>query len=160
MSDNVIILRGIENSNFIPREIEASGTVTPGMLLEYTSNSTVKAHSSTGGDAVPRFAVENDAMGKEISDDYSGGSKVKMALCQPGVEVYAKVTSGASTYSAGDLLESAGDGWLKAYTAPAFSGGDISGSEQTIYANAAVAQVVTTVTGSTGSTTRIKVEVI
>lgn len=152
---NKILFKG----NPISKEAEASGAVTPGMLLE-RNGSKIQAHSSTGGDAAPVFADFEDYVGDGITDAYADADRVKFLFCRPGDEINALLTCGATSFSVGDLLESDGNGYLKAYTAPAFSGGDISGSEQTIYANAPVVQVLEATTGSTGSNDRIKVEVI
>lgn len=152
---NKILLKGSP----IAKEAACSGAVTPGMLLD-RNGSKVQAHGSTGGNAEALFADMEDYLGYEISNAYADGDKVKFLFCQPGDEINALLTCGATSFSVGDYLESDGNGYLKAYTAPAFSGGDISGSEQTIYSKAPVAQVLEATTGSTGSNDRITVEVI
>ncbi len=153
---NKILLKG----DPIAKEAEASGAVTPGMLLERTSNGTVKAHSSAAGNAARMFADNEDYMGEGIDTDYADGDRVKFLFCKPGDEINALLTCGATSYSTGDLLESDGAGYLQSYTAQSFSGGDISGSDETVYGESVIAQVIEATTGSTGSHDRIKVEVI
>ncbi|MGM0409197.1 MAG: hypothetical protein ACQEQF_00425 [Bacillota bacterium] len=141
---NKILLKGSP----ISKEAEASGAVTPGMLLERTSNGTVKAHSSANGNAAKIFADNEDYMGEGIDTDYADGDRVKFLFCKPGDEINALLTSGATSYSVGDMLASDGSGYLQAYTTTGADGESIVG------------QVIEATTGSTGSNDRIKIEVI
>ena len=152
---NKILLKG----DPIAKEAEASGSITPGMLLD-RNGSKIQAHGSTGGNAEALFADMEDYVGEGIDTDYADADKVKFLFCRPGDEINALLTCGATAYSIGDYLESDGNGYLKSYSAPEFSGGDISGSNQTIYSKAPVVQAIEATTGSTGSHDRIKVEVI
>lgn len=106
----------------VQKEALASGTVTPGMLLEQTSAAadTVKAHATAGGHAQAAFAVEDDLQGNDIDDNYSAGDRVLYKVFRPGDEVNALLANGQNV-SKGDKLVSNGDGYLKARTYPADS---------------------------------------
>jgi len=101
----------------VQKEALASGTVTPGMLLEQTSAAaaTVKAHAVAGGHAQSAFAVEDDLQGNDIDDNYATGARVLYKVFRPGDEVYALLANGENI-AIGDKLSSNGDGYLKKAT--------------------------------------------
>lgn len=109
MADNQIQLSG----DYIREEALASGTVSPGMLLELTSATadTVKAHATQGGEHERAFAVEDSLQGNEITDDYANGALVQYNIVQPGARVQALLKAGESV-TKGDTLISGGDGTL------------------------------------------------
>lgn len=91
----------------------AAGTITPGMLLEYTSAATVQAHSDADGPVTPiAFALEDELQGNGITDNYSAGDVVQCWVCQRGEQVYALLADGENA-SIGERLVSNGDGYLK-----------------------------------------------
>ena len=96
----------------IAKEATASGSITPGMLIEKITSGSVRAHGSAGCDAQRAFAVEDDLQGKEISEAYSTGNKVLYKVFQRGNEVNARLTT-SQTIGIGDMLESNGDGNLR-----------------------------------------------
>jgi len=96
----------------ISKEANASGSITPGMLIEKLSSGAIRAHGSAGCDAQRAFAVENDLAGEEISHAYTDGEKVMYKVYQRGNEVYARLTT-SQTINIGDTLESNGDGNLR-----------------------------------------------
>jgi len=98
---------------YIRKEGEASGTITPGMLVEFGGSNDLQAHSTAAGIGRKAFAVENDLIGRGIDDDYSAGEVVQYIIPEPGGEVYA-LLAGGETVSKGDALVSAGDGTLAA----------------------------------------------
>ena len=118
--------------------------ITPGMLLT-RSASGVRPHNVAGGEASPAFAVENDLVGGDISDDYAIGADVIYRTFAPGSAVYALAHAGGAAIAKNAFLTSAGDGTL-----------ELVGDDQV-----AVAQALEAVDNSGGGTAvRIKVEVI
>ncbi len=97
-------------------EIEAGGTITPGMLIAEGSAGTVAVHATAGGAVIPLFALEDELQGKEITDNYSSGDKVQCWFPYRGDQVYAILADG-ETAVIGSLLESNGDGTLRVYAA-------------------------------------------
>ena len=117
-------------------ELVAAGTITPGMLVEYTSASKVQAHSTAGGNALPMFALEDELQGNTITDNYSADDQVQVWTPYRGDMVYGILASGQNV-TAGTFLVSNGDGKLKALASDA-SFGDVKTSEIIGIANEAV----------------------
>lgn len=121
MSKYTIIVRSFYNAQ---DEVYATAaTITPGHLIERTSAGKVQKHSTAGGAAQKMFAFEDANQGKKITDDYVASSLVQVWTPGLGDRVYAifDSTSGGSLAD-GDFLESAGDGTLRKWTAPASGG--------------------------------------
>lgn len=97
-------------------EYQASGTITPGMLLEYDSSGKVKAHSAAGQPAVTLFALEDELQGNGVDDNYSANDQVQVWVAQRGEQVYGILANGENV-SIGDYLESNGAGYLQKYAA-------------------------------------------
>jgi hypothetical protein len=139
----------------IINEVEASGVITPGMLLETDSDGKVKAHSSAGGNAVKQFALEDALQGNGIDDDYASGDKVQVWSCVPGEEVYALLKDGENV-GIGDFLESAGAGMLQKHVTG--SAGEVE------YPAGIVAMVLEALdlSGSSGEepTNRVKIRIV
>jgi hypothetical protein len=134
----------------ISKEADASGSITPGMLIEKISSGKVRAHGSAGCDAQRMFAVENDLVGSEIGTAYTDGNKVLYKVFQPGNEVYARLTT-SQTIAIGDYLESNGDGNLRKHASD--SAGVVEYPEGIV----GIAQEAVT---TTSSVARIVVEII
>lgn len=90
-------------------EIEAAGTIKPGMLLEVNSTGKVVAHNSAGENVLPMFALEDELQGKAISETYVSGDKVQVWVPYRGDFVYALLEDG-NNVAIGDFVESAGNG--------------------------------------------------
>jgi hypothetical protein len=103
-------------------EIVAAGAITPGMLIEEGSAGTVVAHNSAGDTVLPMFALEDELQGNDIDDAYASGDPVQCWYPYRGDQVYALLKDG-ETIVVGDLLESAGDGYLQKYVAASAVGG-------------------------------------
>jgi hypothetical protein len=97
-------------------EYVAAGTITPGMVVEYTSAGKVQAHSSAGQNVIPMIATEDELQGNDIDDDYSADDQVFCWIPQRGAQALLIVNNGEDI-SKGDLLESAGNGKVQKYTA-------------------------------------------
>ena len=118
--------------------------ITPGMLVTRTATG-VRPHNVAGGAASPAFAVENDLIGGDISDDYAIGNDVIYRTFAAGSAVYALAHAGGAAIAANALLKSAGDGTL-----------ELAGDDEV-----AVAQALEAVDNSGGGTAvRIKVEIV
>ena len=94
-------------------EAYASGTITPGMLIELDSSGYVKAHATEGGYGERAFAVEDALQGKTVSDNYTTTNPdlVTYILPTKGACVNALLKAGYN-YTIGTELISAGDGTL------------------------------------------------
>jgi len=114
-----IVLKGWDFC--IQNEGVAGGTVTPGHLVKDASG-TITVHNVAGGNVLPRFADRADDMDAGgISDNYASGDTTKYVIPQRGVEIYALLSNEATLgdVTAGDPLESAGDGTLRKHVASA-----------------------------------------
>ena len=94
-------------------EYEASGDITPGMLLKLTSDGKVVALNTT--EAIAFFALEDELQGRGIATDYADGDLVQCWIPYRGDEVYGLLTG--NPVAVGDFVQSAGDGTLQKYAA-------------------------------------------
>ena len=95
-------------------EFEASGTITPGMLLKIHTDGTVRAHATAGGNATKMFALEDELQGNGIDDNYSSGDKVQVMLGRPG-DVVNALLKDDETVTIGEYLESDGEGRVQGH---------------------------------------------
>lgn len=109
MSNIAILLPGY---GVIAKEGLADEAITPGALLERTATGFAN-HGTAAGNAAASFADINPEIGRGLDTDYADGDQIRVAFCAPGVEVNALVAAGADAITAGDYLESAGDGTLR-----------------------------------------------
>lgn len=105
---STICLKG----TFERKEGEASAAITPGHLVEFGGANDLQVHSTAGGVARKAVALENDLIGKGITDAYAAGETVQYGVFPSGSEFYG-ILAAAETCSRGDALESAGDGTLQ-----------------------------------------------
>lgn len=154
MAYSTILLKG-ENPNI--EEMEANAAITPGMLIEVMSTGKVRAHADENGNAVPRFALEDELQGKSISEAYAAADQVRCWHPQRGDQVYALLADGESVVI-GDFLASNGDGYLQK-----FVGGDSGAAEELPLEIVAVAREAVNRSSSSGGDTnttgRIVVEI-
>lgn len=115
------------------RDLEASGAITPGHLVEFTGNNeTVQAHSTAAERAVTMFADivpysgDSDTGTAPIDDDYADGEYVKTFVADVGTRVNALAAEAVSQHA---MLVSAGDGRLRALDT---AGGDDPSAAQFI----------------------------
>jgi hypothetical protein len=109
---NTIILRG---DSFTRREEPANTTITPGMICDFAANDRLIPHGTSGGYAPRLVALECDAIGNGVSDNYASGDRVFLADCAPGVVFWAHLASGQNV-ARGAYLMSDGAGFLTART--------------------------------------------
>ena len=155
---NTIMLKGSPQR----REGLASGAITPGHLLEYTSAAadTFIVHATAAGNNNRIFAAENEIgvgyAGPEaptIDTAYASGAMILAFLFRPGEEVYALLAAAATAVVKGAYLESAGDGTLRTTTAAAATANTAR--------NGIVAQAMESVDNSAGGTAaRIRVMIV
>ncbi len=123
--------------------ISATGSaIDPGMIIEITTDGEAQEHSTAGGNAAALFAREEDYAGGSISDTYAVGDNVPYMANRPGDQVYAFLATGNDA-SVGDFLESDGNGALQVSTS-----------------QAVVCKAVEALNNTSGSNSRIKVEVV
>lgn len=109
MAIATILLKG----NGVKVEFDAGTAITPGYLIQLSSDGDVDPHATAAANAVPMWAQENELVGNGIDDDYAVGESVKCIITQPGSEIYAKVAASAPAIVIGQYLESAGDGTVR-----------------------------------------------
>jgi len=107
MTVKTIVLKG--NDLVIRKESIALGTITPGMLIERATGG-VQAHAGAAKSAQTMFAVENEVVGKGITDNYATSDTVLFGVFPPGTEIYAVVSGSVAL---GEFLESDGAGGLR-----------------------------------------------
>jgi len=137
--------------------LERTRTIYPGFVLERTSAGLVKAHATQDGDVVPILvAIENSLQGEDIDTSYSDADMVQFVAPRSGDEMYLYLADGENV-TAGDLISSNGDGYVKKYTAPVES----SGYTGTSYIQAIIGRALETVNTSTSTVgaSRVKVEI-
>jgi len=134
--------------------------ITPGMLLELASASTVQAHSTAGGNAFPMFALEDEMQGDGIDDAISASAKVQCWIPGRGDIVYALVLDGNSI-AVGDFVESGADGYVQKHVA---DDAESSDATVTVYPNQIIGQAIEAVNMSNSSTVdpsnRIQIRII
>jgi len=149
-----IVLRG----DPVRKEREAAGTIKPGQLITLNSDGKVEVHGDDGGNAYPSFAVEQDFLGQNIDNEYSENDNTLYVTAYSGVEIYAMLDD-SEDVDPGDLLQSAGNGNLKEYSAQAAASDGTLDSNEEIKVGRPVARALEAVT-TTGDAKRIRVEVL
>lgn len=127
MAQNILL----KGRNYTRKEALASGTITPGDLVEFGGAQELQAHSTVGGTARKAFAVENDLIGLGIDDVYTVGQTVGYIVCAPGTEILARLAATA-TCTKGQALESAGNGRLVPVSSPAYQHGIVAWAMATV----------------------------
>lgn len=151
MAVKTIVLKG--NHLAIRKEAFAQAAITPGDLIELVGDDNVQKHSVAAGNAQKAFAVENEVVGKGIDTDYAINDTVLYGVFARGTEVYARVAAGAPAIVRGAILESAGDGTLRAQV--------VAAATSQAQRESAVAVALQTVDNSGGgAAVRIKAELL
>jgi hypothetical protein len=107
MAYRTILLKG----DPVIEERAAGGTIAPGSLVEINSANAVVVHPTSGGNAIPMFALEDENQGKGVTTNYSSSNQVRFGIFRPGDRVAALLYTG-QTVVVGTKLESHGDGTL------------------------------------------------
>ena len=141
MAKNTVILKNYLN---VFEEYEAAAaTIYPGCLVELNSAGKVQVHATSGGNALPMFAIEDALQGKGIDDAFTTGDKVRVWIPTRGDQVYGILADG-QTIVKGDFLESNGAGYLQKHTPD-------EGSQNSIYQNAIIGVSLDTESSAAGS---------
>ena len=98
----------------------AASAILPGDLLEVITaagvdQGKVRRHSAAAGRADPLFADINWPYGGGLADAYAAGDSVPTLAPSVGSVIFARCATGAAIPE-GQVLESAGDGTLRAVT--------------------------------------------
>jgi hypothetical protein len=109
---NTILLKGRGHRV----EKVAAGAITPGHLVKMDSTGKLAVHNTALGAAARIFAVENDLVGKEITDAYAANDYVQAEHLGAGDEVLAFLKVAAPAVVIGDYLEAGGNGALQKQT--------------------------------------------
>ena len=138
--------------------VAAANAPLPGHLLNRNSDGEIIIHANDGGNVAPILvAVENDLMGKEISDAYAAGDRIQYHVARPGDEVYLLLANGEDVTPA-DYLSSKGDGTVDKYVAQAI---DESGAANvTITPRNIVARPLESLNNTSGAAARILCEIV
>ncbi len=149
---NTITLKG----DPIRKEGIGAEVLTPGQLLAFDTNGKLIKHATAGGDAQPRFAVEEEFIGDDIDDTYAVGDQVQYVVGRQGDEILSWCAA-SQTIKKGDPLESNGAGLLRKHTAQAVN--ESGSATVNIQVDAIVAYALEDKTTDGSTTVRIKVEV-
>jgi hypothetical protein len=113
---NTVLIKG----RGIRKEFKAGAAgIMPGHLLTLNTSGQAIVHATAAGNAARLFAVENEVVGKEISDAYANGDNVIAEHLPSGAEVNAFVIANGAAIVIGDYLESGAAGGLRKTTANA-----------------------------------------
>lgn len=110
---NTIFLGG---GRVVINDLAASEAITPGHLVERFNNAGVirfKKHATAGGNTAKLVATEQSMLNKGVDDAYAANDLVEVAALQTGSTAWMLIASGQNI-TAGQRLESAGDGTLRA----------------------------------------------
>lgn len=97
-------------------DLAVSEAVTPGHLVERFNNGGIirwRKHPTAGGATPPAFATEQSMLNKNVDNAYAANDLAEVTIGAPGTSIWAFIASGQNIV-AGQRLESAGDGTLKA----------------------------------------------
>ena len=104
-----IVLNG---PDAIIEEAPASGTISPGHLIEEQVDGAVEVHAHAGEACLPLIALEQIVDGKGVDTDYVSGDTVRYAVARRGEE-YALILTTYQDAVVGSDLESNGDGTVR-----------------------------------------------
>lgn len=94
---------------------QATESITPGHLVEAVLNGTelnIRKNAVAGEVTQALVALNQPELNEGIDDAYAAGETVKTGLMQTGCVIYGLIASGQNI-SAGDYMDSAGDGTWK-----------------------------------------------
>jgi len=112
---NRIQLEGGDGDAYIYCENLADAALSPGHILEVNSDNEVLKHSTSGGIAQVRVAVEDALQGKTVATAYAAAALVPNHIQRSGTKFQAMLAA-LQDVAIGDPLMSDGDGCLIAHT--------------------------------------------
>lgn len=104
----------IKSYTDIQEEYTATEAITPGMLVELASATTVQKMDDTAV-VLPMVAVEDELQGNPITTNYSASNPVQCWIPRSGDKALLWLADGQSV-TIGDFVESAGGGLVNKYT--------------------------------------------
>lgn len=87
------------------KEGVASSEISPGMLVEFGGAKDLQPQSTAGANCRRAIALENDLLGKGITDAYKAGERVRVGSFVPGQEVLVLLVEGGAAVTKGDALQ-------------------------------------------------------
>lgn len=96
-------------------EAQAAAAINPGDLIELTTASKVRKHSTVGGRAERMFAKEQAMQGGTIDDQIDADDNCEYHIAAPGDVVLARLAAGQTTVVTSPLTSN-GDGTLRVAT--------------------------------------------
>lgn len=100
-------------------DLAASEAITPGHLVDRFNNNGVirwRKHATAAAACAPAVATEQSMLNKGVDDAYAANDLVEVSILEPGATAWMLIASG-QTITAGQKLESAGNGTLRAFAA-------------------------------------------
>lgn len=100
-------------------DLAASETITPGHLVDRFNSGGVirwRKQATASIACAPAFATEQSMVNKGVDDNYAANDLMEVSIGSRGASFWALIASGQNI-AAGQKLESAGDGTLKAFSA-------------------------------------------
>ena len=140
----------IKKYSDVIEEYVAAAAITPGMLVELASATTVQAHSGQDENVLIMVALEDELQGGLISTDYDAEDQVQVWVPGRGDMINGILALGQNAV-VGDFLTSNGDGNLKVAPAASIAGGDE-------YPEMIIGQAIEAV-NATAAAARIKVRI-
>lgn len=102
----------VKGDDFIQKEALSNEAITPGHLLELLSTGKVQKLTSDIANNTENISVlvalEDDLIGKDLTEDYATGVVVQYAAAKSGQEFLLRVPTGAAAIVIGDRLQSNG----------------------------------------------------
>lgn len=128
---NVITVEGDDDSYQRDSGV-ATGTVTPGQILERngtsaagaTDETQVQRNTSDGAVLVPRLAVELSKTGKSIDDDYADGDYIEWRVFESGDVAFLPIFDGSNAAGTGTDVSANADIAEDDYLVPYSGGGE------------------------------------
>lgn len=97
-------------------DLAASEVITPGMFVERHNNAgVIRFRKATAKLAGALVATDQSMLNKGVDDTYAVGDLMEVSALHKGATAWALIASGQDI-SAGEQLEHAGDGTLRAVT--------------------------------------------
>jgi len=112
MAYNTIIVKG-DGEQY---EALANAAITPGQLVELMSTGKVRKVTAASAEQEKLVAIEDYLQGKTIAQDYAADAICLHRAFKSGDEVLLILADGQNV-AIGDMLESAGGGEVKKYSA-------------------------------------------
>src|SRR5690349_6270605 len=110
---NTVFLGG---DRTVINDLAASEAITPGHLIDRFNNAGVirfRKHATAGGAVAPIVALDQSMLNRGVDDAYAAADLVEAAALHKGATAWMLIASGQNI-TAGQKLESAGDGTLRA----------------------------------------------